>query len=59
MSIIIELIEKYIVISGDSYLDTVLFAIIAFLSFAIAFGLVGSIFDFFGFYDSDVMSDTH
>lgn len=59
MSIIIELVEKYIVISGDSYLDTVLFAIIAFLSFAIAFGLVGSIFDFFGFYDSDVMSDTH
>lgn len=36
-----------------------MFAIITFFSFAIAFGLVGSIFDFFGLYDSDVMSDTH
>lgn len=56
---IIDLIGELVEISGNSIVDTVLFAIIGFISFAIAFGLVGIIFDGLGFYDSDIMSDTH
>lgn len=56
---IIDLIGELVEISGNSIVDTVLFAIIGFISFAIAFGLVGIIFDWFGFYDSDIMSDAH
>ena len=56
---IIEIISSIIEISGNATLDTILFAIIAFISFSIAFGLVGAIFDALGFYDSDLMSDAH
>lgn len=58
-SAIIEIISSIVEISGNATLDTILFAIIAFISFSIAFGLVGVIFDALGFYDSDLMSDTH
>jgi amino acid permease len=58
-SAIIEIISSLVEISGNATLDTILFAIIAFISFSIAFGLVGAIFDALGFYDSDLMSDTH
>lgn len=56
---IIDLIGELVEISGNSTVDTILFAIIGFISFAIAFGLVGIIFDGLGFYDSDIMSDAH
>lgn len=58
-STIINIISSIVEISGNATLDTILFAIIAFISFSIAFGLVGAIFDALGFYDSDLMSDTH
>lgn len=58
-STIIEIISSIVEISGNATLDTILFAIIAFISFSIAFGLVGAIFDALGFYDSDLMSDAH
>ena len=56
---IIDLIGELVEISGNSTVDTILFAIIGLFSFAIAFGLVGLIFDALGFYDSDIMSDAH
>lgn len=57
--IIIDLIGELVEISGNATVDTILFAIIGVLSFAIAFGLVGALFDALGFYDSDIMSDAH
>ena len=56
---IIDLIGELVEISGNSTVDTILFTIIGLFSFAIAFGLVGAIFDALGFYDSDIMSDAH
>lgn len=53
------IIENSVDISGNSIIDTILFAIIGGISFSIAFGLVGRIFDKLGVYDSDLMSDTH
>lgn len=56
---IIDLIGELVPISGDSTIDNIIFAIIGAISFMIAFGIVGLIFDALGFYDSDLMSDTH
>ena len=57
--VIIDLIGELVEISGNSTIDTIIFAIIGAISLSIAFGLVGIIFDALGFYDSDLMSDTH
>lgn len=56
---IIDLIGDLVEISGNSTIDTIIFAIIGAISLSIAFGLVGIMFDALGFYDSDLMSDTH
>lgn len=56
---IIDLIGELVEISGNATVDTIIFAIIGVMSFAIAFGLVGALFDALGFYDSDIMSDAH
>lgn len=56
---IIDLIEQICPISGNSIVDSILFAIIGIIAFSIAFGLVGMIFDAIGLYDSDIMSDVH
>lgn len=59
MLLIIDFIEKYISISGNSVVDIIYFAVIIMISFSIAFGLVGIIFNFFGFYDFDLMGGMH
>ena len=56
---IIDLIGELVSISGNSTVDSIIFAIIGVISFMIAFGIVGLIFDAIGIYDSDLMSDTH
>ena len=56
---IIDLIGKLVSISGNSTVDSIIFAIIGVISFMLAFGMVGLIFDAFGKYDSDIMSDVH
>lgn len=56
---IIDLIGELVSISGNSTVDSIIFAIIGVISFWIAFGIVGLIFDAIGIYDSDLMSDTH
>ena len=56
---IIDLISDLCPITGNSIIDTFLFIIIGAIAFSIAFGVVGQIFDSFGRYDSDIMSDTH
>lgn len=56
---IIDLIGELVSISSNSTVDSIIFAIIGVISFLIAFGIVGWIFDALGFYDSDLMSDTH
>ena len=56
---IIDFIGEFVSISGNSTVDSIIFAIIGVISFMIAFGIVGLIFDALGFYDSDLMSDTH
>ena len=56
---IIDLIGELVSISGNSTVDSIIFAIIGVVSFMVAFGMVGWIFDAFGRYDSDLMSDVH
>jgi len=56
---IIDFISEYVPISGNSTIDSILFAIISFVSLSIAFSLVGDLFDFLGFYDADIMSGAH
>ena len=56
---IIDLIGELVSISGNSTVDSIIFAIIGVISFLVAFGIVGWIFDATGRYDSDLMSDTH
>lgn len=57
--IIIKLIEEYVEITGNTTVDTIILAIIGLISFAVAFGYVGRIFDAIGLYDSDLMSGVH
>jgi len=57
--VIMELISQIVSISGDPLLDTIFFAIISIISFSVASGFVGFIFDLLGFYDSDLMSGAH
>lgn len=54
-----DLTGELISISGNSTVDSIIFAIIGVVSFLIAFGIVGLIFDAIGIYDSDLMSDTN
>lgn len=56
---IIDMIGGIVEITGNSTIDTILLCIIGVISFAVAFGLVGRIFDSIGFYDSDIMSNVH
>ena len=56
---IIDLIGELVSISGNSTVDSIILAIIGVISFLVAFGIVGWIFDAIGRYDSDLMSDTH
>ena len=56
---IIDLIGELVSISGNSTVDSIFFAIIGVISFMVAFGIVGWIFDAIGIYDSDIMSDVH
>ena len=56
---IIDFIGELVSISGNSTVDSIIFAIIGVISFMIAFGIVGLIFDAIGIYDSDLMSDAH
>ena len=56
---IIDFIGELVSISGNSTVDSIIFAIIGLVSFLIAFGIVGWIFDAIGRYDSDLMSGTH
>lgn len=57
--VIIELIGNLVEITGNSYVDGALIAIVGLISYAIVFNLVGKLFDAIGFYDSDIMSDVH
>ena len=56
---LIDFIGDWVEISGNSTIDSILFSIIGIISFLVAFGFVGMLFDAFGQYDSDLMSDTH
>ena len=56
---IIDLIGELVPISGNSTVDSIIFAIIGVISFMVTFGMVGRIFDAIGIYDSDIMSDMH
>ena len=46
-------------ITGNSIVDTIIFAVIGLISGSIAFGLVGFMFDFTGNYNSKDMSEMH
>lgn len=56
---LIELIPNIVDITGNPLADTIIFAVIGFISGSIAFGLVGIIFDFFRNRDSRTMSEIH
>ena len=56
MSAILDLISNFIEITGNSIADNIILAVIGVISFMVAFGIVGMIFDTLGVYDSDLMS---
>lgn len=59
MDIILEILSNFITITGNSVIDGIILAIIGLISFFVAFGVVGVIFDAIGLYDSDIMSGVH
>jgi len=59
MSSILDIISNFVEITGNSIADNIILAIIGVISFMVAFGIVGMIFDALGIYDSDLMSDCH
>ena len=59
MSALLELISNFLEITGNTVVDNIIIASIGVISFCIAFGIVGMIFDALGKYDSDIMSDCH
>lgn len=59
MKILFDLLTDNYPITGNPETDQVLYIIIGLIAFSVAFGLVGIIFDFFGYYDSQLMSDVH
>ena len=56
---LIEFISSFVSISGNAFVDTILFIFIEIISFSVAFGIVGRIFDALGCYDADLMSSVH
>jgi hypothetical protein len=56
---LIELISNIVDITGNPLADTIIFAVIGFISGSIAFGLVGIIFDFSKNRNSKTMSEIH
>ena len=56
LSVFLDFISNFIV---NSTADSIILAIIGIIAFLVAFGFVGMIFDALGFYDSNIMSDTH
>lgn len=56
---LIELISNIVDITGNPVADTIIFALIGFVSCSIAFGLVGIMFDFSRSRDSKTMSEIH
>ncbi len=59
MHIILDLIERFVNISGNPIVDSIIFLFIGFISFSVAFDLVGLIFDAIGKYNSKIMSNLH
>lgn len=54
-----DLLSEFIQITGNSTVDNFIVLIIGVVSFLVAFGFVGMIFDALGVYESDIMSDVH
>ncbi len=59
MKSVLDFISNICPITGDSLVDTILFAIIAAIAFFVAWKLTGAAADFTGSYDSDGMSALH
>lgn len=59
MKVVLDFISSFCPITGDSLVDTILFAIIASIAFFVAWKLTGEIADFIGSYDSNGMSALH
>ena len=59
MKTLFNIITEFIEITGNNVVDGILLSIIGLLSFSIAFGFVGKLFDAIGAYDSDIMSYCH
>ena len=59
MKAILDFISNICPITGDSLVDTILFAIIAAIAFLAAWKLTGAIADFTEFYNSSGMSILH
>ena len=55
----LDFISNFIEITGNSAADSIILTIIGLISFLVAFGFVGIIFDAIGLYDSDLMSGAH
>ena len=59
MKELLEFLSNLVQITGNNVADSIIIGVICLISFSVAFGIVGIIFDFLGFYDSDIMSGVH
>lgn len=59
MEKLFNIITNFVEITGNEIVNNILLCFVGIISFSIAFGIVGIIFDAFGIYDSDLMSDCH
>lgn len=59
MKEIFELITNFVTIVDNDVWNGIILCVIELISFFSSFGIVGIIFDFFGKYDSDLMSGLH
>lgn len=59
LSGVLDFISNFIEITGDMVADGIILAAISVISFLVAFGFVGRIFDAIKMYDADLMSGCH
>lgn len=57
--LLFDLIAESYPITSNTDIDQVLYLFIGIIAFAVAFDIVGTIFDFIGYYDSKLMSEAH
>ena len=59
MSALFDFITSFVEITGNQRVDSIIIGVISIVSFLIAFGVVGKLFELVGLFSSSIMSDVH